>query len=402
MTLHRRATLLAFFLALPLAGCSSDSKDSSGGNDEASDSIAISTESFTVQGGEERYVCYTETLQEDVTIDRFNYESKEVVHHFLLAQTLAPEPDGMWDCNDVLLKFTWLPLFGAGKGDAELTMPDDTAVFLPKGTQVLVQLHLLNITPDPVTESATVRMHQSDQEGLRQAGIYAFGSDDIELPPQQSSSVVDECVMDEPVEVFGLLAHMHYLGDSMTLEVGPSESEMQEVYRKSNWDFDAQIIEPVPLTLQPGDHTRVTCNYDNITNDVVGFGEGSADEMCFLVAFAKDRTSLDGCLTFSSDDPTEVPIDPNAPECGEQVANSLGIGAECTKGGGECASGQQCSADQGQTPDGVPGFCLKIGCNTEAECGGGGVRCCAPAEGGGLINICTPESCRPTNCIPVD
>ncbi|MGE0326967.1 MAG: hypothetical protein AB7S68_31880, partial [Polyangiaceae bacterium] len=136
----------------------------------------------------------------------------------------------------------------------------------------------------------------------------------------------------------------------------------------------------------------------------IGFGESSNDEMCFLVGFAKNRTSLDGCLTFGGGGDLDggVPPDPDAGVCGEQQENSSGIGRACSKGGGECASGQVCSSDQGQTPDGSPGFCLKIGCSATADCGGGGATCCAPAEGGGVIKICVPEACRPADCIPAE
>ncbi|MGE3672305.1 MAG: hypothetical protein AB7K71_21730, partial [Polyangiaceae bacterium] len=236
------------------------------------------------------------------------------------------------------------------------------------------------------------------------AGIYAFGTDKIALQPNAKGSAVDDCTMSEDVELFGLLAHMHYLGENLTFETASAGAALEQRYRKDPWNFDTQIIEPVSLKLKAGDQTRVTCNYDNSTPGDIGFGESSNDEMCFLVGFAKNRTSLDGCLTFGGGGDLDggVPPDPDAGVCGEQQENSSGIGRACSKGGGECASGQVCSSDQGQTPDGSPGFCLKIGCSATADCGGGGATCCAPAEGGGVIKICVPEACRPADCIPAE
>ena len=123
-----------------------------------------------------------------------------------------------------------------------------------------------------------------------------------------------------------------------------------------------------------GSHTRITCHYDNPTNQSVAFGESSFDEMCFLIGFARKKgAELDGCVNLG--DPVGdggVPPSPDAGVCGEQQPNSLGIGAACTAGGNECGAGLSCSADQDQAPAGSTGFCLKIGgCNAQADCGGG-------------------------------
>ncbi|MEZ4371996.1 MAG: hypothetical protein R3B07_14275 [Polyangiaceae bacterium] len=394
------STLAVVVAALAIASCSSS--ESSPESDP--NTLVVQSDAVTVPAGSERYMCYAHTLTEDVYVDRFDYSARPIVHHFLLAKTLTPEPEGLTDCSDVLFRFSWLPLFGAGKGDAQLQLPDDSAVVLPKGTQVLLQLHLLNTTSKDVTDRPKITLHKTQDRTRMPAGIYAFGTDKIALQPNAKGSAVDDCTMSEDVELFGLLAHMHYLGENLVFETASAGAALEQRYRKDPWNFDTQIIEPVSLKLKAGDQTRVTCNYDNSTPGDIGFGESSSDEMCFLVGFAKNRTSLDGCLTFGGGGDLDggVPPDPDAGICGEQQENSTGIGRTCSKGGGECASGQVCSSDQGQTPDGSPGFCLKIGCSATADCGGGGATCCAPAEGGGVIKICVPEACRPADCIPAE
>jgi len=44
-----------------------------------------------------------------------------------------------------------------------------------------------------------------------------------------------------------------------------------------------------------GDVTRVTCNYENTTDETITFGESTKNEMCFLVGFAADRAGTGGC-----------------------------------------------------------------------------------------------------------
>lgn len=102
---------------------------------------------------------------------------------------------------------------------------------------------------------------------------------------------------------------------------------------------------------------------------------------------------------FSANIETLYRVDASAGTCGEHAINSVGIGAACNKGGGECEPGTLCSADQ-SSKGGEIGICIMIGCNFTRACGG--VTCCASAEAGGIINICIPEACCAPDCAPKD
>lgn len=390
---------MSLVVGLVALGCASeDSSPKTGSPSE----FVLRTSNFHVPAGEEKYLCYAETLKEDVIIDRFDYAARPSIHHFLLSKALTPEPEGFAECN-VLFRSSWLPIFIAGNGDASLATPSGSGHVLKKGSQLVVQLHLLNSTAKDVSDSVSIRMHRSPSSDVDPVGVYAFGTNKISLPPNQASSVTNDCVVEQDVDIFAFLPHLHTLGTALSLEAGADTASMKEVFRKEPWNFDQQEIVAQPLKLTPGTHTRVTCSYDNPKSDTVGFGESSLDEMCFLVGFARNtKTELDGCLDVGTPVPDGgIPPDPDAGTCENQTANSLGIGGKCTAGGGECKSGLACSADQDQAPAGSAGFCLKIGgCNVQSDCGGGGATCCAPAQAGGLLNICIPEACRPSDCTP--
>src|SRR6266511_2381136 len=115
------------------------------------------------------------------------------------------------------------------------------------------------------------------------------------------------------------------------------------------------------------------------------------------VLFRSGKEGAFGCSHPPSD--SDGGSDAAPPNACKPTENAMGVGAPCTKGGNECKTGLSCSADQAQSSGTGPGFCLKIGrCTTNADCGGGDATCCAPAEGGGAIKICIPESCRPSTC----
>jgi Copper type II ascorbate-dependent monooxygenase, C-terminal domain len=92
---------------------------------------------------------------------------------------------------------------------------------------------------------------------------------------------------------------MHLLGKSLTFEMGPSADQLKKVFERNPYDFDSQRIELLDLTLNPGDVTRVTCNFDNTTDKTITFGESTKSEMCFLATFVADRTGVAGCTVGS-------------------------------------------------------------------------------------------------------
>ena len=372
---------------VPFVACSSSGEGASTANVETFESAAV-----TIAPAEEKYMCFAKTLDHDVAIDRFDFAKTDGIHHAILARTTAPEPDGLSECK-VLFRTSWIPIFLSATGDATLQMPEGSGVVLTKGTQVVVQLHLLNAGSAPVTTRYLSKWRKSPLANPDPVGVYAFGSTSLSIPPKSVSSQSDECTVEDDLDIFAAGPHMHYLGRTLRFETGPSTDALKEVYRVDGFNFDNQIIEPKTLKIAPGTKTRVTCEYDNPHPHEVKFGESSLDEMCFFVAFAKKREGLTACSSRSGGGSST-----GNPDCGTKPENALGVGRKCTKGGGECGKDMMCTLDQSASPEGAPGFCFKLGCNATGECGGGDAVCCAPKQAGGAIKTCMPATCRPSDC----
>ncbi|HKP58313.1 MAG TPA: hypothetical protein VJV78_16415 [Polyangiales bacterium] len=242
------------------------------------------TEPFTVPAGSERYVCWTVKTDKPLQVKAIEFAGSPGIHHLTFAQTIAPEPEGMSEC-EVLLKTTWMPLFSAGAGANKLSLPAGVAHVLPAGTQLLVQLHLLNATDKEVSKPMQLRLEVSNETNSMPVKIGGFGSFHISLPPHQKSTVSHECSLPGTSRVVAMMPHMHQLATSMTLELGTSASDLKPIYTRDPWNFDQQSIDNVDMMLKAGTYARVTCNYDNTTDKTVTYGESSYNEMCFLGAF---------------------------------------------------------------------------------------------------------------------
>jgi hypothetical protein len=254
----------------------------------------MKTEKFTLEPGQEQYLCYATTLEEDLVIGGYSSDAQPFVHHLVFVKPLAPEPDGFAEC-DTLFRMTWEPLYITGAGSAKLEFPADAGHKLTKGTQLLVQMHLLNVNNEAVDGTVEIDMHRSTAKNPRPVGAYALGTSSLSLPPNQESEALGTCELKERVELIAAFPHMHLLGTKMTVDVGASADDMERVFTRDPYDFDDQSIEPLKLTLEPGDLARVTCGYNNTRSEVIGFGESTNTEMCFFIGFALDREGLGSC-----------------------------------------------------------------------------------------------------------
>jgi hypothetical protein len=270
--------------------------DASGDLDFAdAESVSWRTDEFEVKPGKERYLCFAKTIDEDLVIDGYSTQGAPFVHHLIFSRTKAPQTEGFEEC-DTAFRSAWDPIFISGAGKAKLAFPSDAGHKLPKGTQLLVQMHLLNTGEESVKGAVDIKMHRSAHENPRPVSSYVFGTAAVKLPPKQKTTLIGDCKSREKVKLIAGFPHMHTLGTGMTFSVGASNAALKQVFVREPYYFDDQTIEAVDVDIAPGDATRVTCNYNNTTDKTVTYGESTLNEMCFFIGFAIDRTTTSGCV----------------------------------------------------------------------------------------------------------
>ena len=220
---------LVFFI-----GCAGDSSDTNPAapipeNFDSEEWFTFEAGPFKVPAGGERFFCYSHILEEELWTNEIVLKSKPVVHHVVYSDAQNEDPEGFFEC-DALFQNNWIPLFIAGTGDASLQMPEGAGHILEKGTQLTMQLHLLNASGEEVNE--TIPMHFRRMQALpeKPVEVVVFGNTNIVLPPAESE-VVGDCDSDSDMKIFKVFPHMHLLGTSMVVETGPDEESLTEVFR---------------------------------------------------------------------------------------------------------------------------------------------------------------------------
>lgn len=300
--------LLVLGFASLLCACSSSTDADEGGDgptgvdpSERPEGFDFSFDSveFTLEPGEERYLCTTMDVERDIHFNRWKIGDYQTVHHMFLANDIGPKTESVYECPE-LFRVTWMPLFTTGAGHVTLDLPENTAFSVPADARLVMQLHLVNSTPRAVTEKVTVyakTLTESEKES--EANLYAFGTTVIDIPPRSTHEIVHECVMDRSMDAFVVMPHMHQLGVETIFEVGETKDTMKVAWQ-GPWDFDDQKLVPAEIQLREGMHTRLRCRYENPYDMKIEYGESSFTEMCFFSVFAKDIEPLNGCVDLTN------------------------------------------------------------------------------------------------------
>lgn len=263
-------------------GAGGGSSGGAGGSD--ADWITLVSGDWSLPAGMENYQCVRVTIEEDLFFAGFDPIDPEGTHHSVLSVGDVSGPDGISPCGPGTNNGT--SLFGAGVGTNLLEFPEGVAVRIPAGQQLLLNLHLFNVSPDVLSGTSGLRAKAIAPEDVVHEGqVLLMGPLGIAIPPMQEATISGGCTQEGDTTLFAIQPHMHQIGTHMKV-VAQSSMMGDVVIHDEPFDFDRQevhLIDEVPMA--EGDFVSVECTWQNPTPDVVTFGDSSTQEMCFGVVY---------------------------------------------------------------------------------------------------------------------
>ncbi len=257
-------------------------------------------------GDDLRCILVGDVFDEDTDIERLVVvpDKTAIVHHVIVfevsgaaADTLdamdAAEPGTGYRCTSgpgVPARNIggWVP--GGGLG----LMPADTAIRIPKGSRLVLQMHYNTLFAPAEADASTLEMWRTKTTPKYLLDIQARAHPGLLVPAGDADSVQEKSFPTiKEARVVGVLAHMHKLGKAMKVTVEGGDACVIDIPR---WDFDWQqsylFRTEEPLILKPGDTLHMACTFDNSAANQplidgvqvepidVRWGEGTRDEMC--------------------------------------------------------------------------------------------------------------------------
>jgi Copper type II ascorbate-dependent monooxygenase, C-terminal domain len=194
-------------------------------------------------------------------------------------------------------------LGGWAPGNEPSRLPDGVGRSLPKGADVILQIHY---HPDgkPEVDRSRIGLHLSRgpvRQTLQWKGVM---SRDIRLEAGEADTKVKASWMvPVDVEALAVAPHMHQLGRSMKMTALIPGGRTIDLIQVDDWDpgWQGTYSFEKPVSLPKGTIVKVVAHYDNSPHPrnpsrpprLVKWGQGSTDEMCVgYIAVVKARQDL--------------------------------------------------------------------------------------------------------------
>lgn len=242
------------------------------------------------QGGPtDQYMCFGVDIQADKKKHIVGFgpkiDNKRILHHILVfesKESVSPEPH---ECS--AFQGSWKLITGWAPGGTAFETPPEAGIPLNQGTtHYAVQLHYNNaLNLGGQEDLSGFDLCTTEQLRPNDAGVLAFGTLKIDVPPRATKTVSCDYELDDRfsgVTFFGASPHMHKKGVSIATRrlVGGSGAE-EPVFVQDKFDFENQSNNKINVKVSSKDVFRTSCTFTNPGDQAVKFGENTEDEMCF-------------------------------------------------------------------------------------------------------------------------
>jgi hypothetical protein len=251
------------------------------GSGSSDETVTLKMESFTVPPGMEVYKCQNFANPfggADAEVSEFESHMAPGSHHLLLFYKDVPTDGALEDCSG--LEFAATP-YSTQLPDDSTTFPAGVAAIIPQTTGLRLQSHYLNTTQDPIVAQVALTFHLAKAGTVdAHAGVLFVIDPNIDVPPNTTQVVKDDCTLPYDMNLIKASSHMHKHGTSFDATIAG-----ETVYQTTTWsDPVPELFDPTKL-VHGGDPLSFSCNFLNDSSSTLTFGESAlTNEMCIFVA----------------------------------------------------------------------------------------------------------------------
>lgn len=202
-----------------------------------------------------------------------------------------------------------LNVFGWSPGKVPFLEPADRAWLLEKGSDLVIQLHMLpSATPEVI--QPTIGLFFSDSKPTHTPAVIKLESKSIDIPAGEARyTIEDRYVLPSDVDVLSVYPHAHYLAKDMKGFAMLPDGSVKSLISIGAWDFrwQDQYRYSEPVFLPKGTTVGMRFTYDNSAANPsnphkppqrVKWGPTSSDEMGALWLEVIPKSGADvGLLT---------------------------------------------------------------------------------------------------------
>ena len=267
-------------------------------------------------GGDREFFYYEPDIaNEDIFIKRVEISMRPGSHHFIfytfdnsIPNFMIPEPQvyrDLYDENGEIVVPTVLPMgyhkfvSGTQWPWMDYEFPQGIGLRMPDNYGLDLNGHYFNYTNDTIIGEIYANIHTVEENELEHvAEVLMLNNQNLDLPPNQTTTIERTYSFSEikdtnglpnnidNIYLFQLFSHAHQLMERFDVEFYNSETgEMQLIYTALDYEHPPILTLNEHLQIQEGDYLKISATYNNSTDDSIGFGLLSTDEMMILFGY---------------------------------------------------------------------------------------------------------------------
>jgi hypothetical protein len=196
-------------------------------------------------------------------------------------------------------------------------LPDGFALPWPKGTDLILQLHL-SPSGKPEREQSTVGIYLTDQPPSNFMVDILLEDLRIDIPPgEKAYRTHDSMTLPVEVDVFGVFPHMHRLGKEAKVTARLPDGSEKVLLWINDWNFNWQMYyqNVKPVRLPANTELATECVHDNSAENPnnpsvipqrVQWGEQTRNEMSCVVIQVIPTNKADGSMLWTMESEREI------------------------------------------------------------------------------------------------
>jgi peroxiredoxin len=180
-------------------------------------------------------------------------------------------------------------LIAYAPGDQPMVLPPGQAKLIPKGSQIVMQMHY---TPNgkPGTDCSSLGLIFAKEPAAKQVRSRSVANPRFEIPPGDANYEVKATrAFEKDAVIVSFLPHMHYRGKSFLYEIVYPDGKRESILNVPKYDFNWQTTYELAKPIQVPAGTKIECTafFDNSKNNpfnpnpkgTVYWGEQTWEEM---------------------------------------------------------------------------------------------------------------------------
>jgi hypothetical protein len=221
-----------------------------------------------------------------VEIDRITVNFPPGSHHVHIYRSDTPDPDRVYDCWAGLDWNRWHLVLGVQTEEMDWELPDQLTIPFDAHQQLLVQVHWINTSSDPIDREIDLKFHMAETSRAHVGTLFGVNKQTA-MDPHSSKVLRKWCPVPQGSSLLAMMGHYHGLGTKYVVN-SRKESDLtgETIYNAlDEQTFEFETYEPGYVV--PQDHgLEFECTFNNTRDIPITWGADTRlSEHCNMSAY---------------------------------------------------------------------------------------------------------------------